>query len=87
VYSLKILNLNSYMIMERLSSSLDDIFEEKKKRFDIKTIILIAYQMFKSLEVLHRSGYTHRDIKPENIMTCFNSHKLKLIDFGLADSL
>jgi serine/threonine protein kinase len=43
--------------------------------------------MFKSLEILHKSGYIHRDLKPENMMTTLNSHTIKLIDFGLADSL
>jgi serine/threonine protein kinase len=41
--------------------------------------------MFTSLEILHRAGYIHRDLKPENMMICYDSHKIKLIDFGLAD--
>ena len=39
------------------------------------------------METLHRYGYLHRDLKPENMMTCLNSHKIKLIDFGLADHI
>lgn len=40
-----------------------------------------------SIEALHRYSILHRDIKPENIMTCFKSHTIKIIDFGLADNL
>lgn len=37
------------------------------------------------MEILHGLGYIHRDLKPENMMICLDSHKVKLIDFGLAD--
>jgi serine/threonine protein kinase len=72
--------------MEKFQKSIDNIFEEKGKKFNFKTIALICYQMFTSLEVLHSAGYLHRDLKPENMMVCFDSHKIKLIDFGLADT-
>lgn len=35
---------------------------------------------------IHRKGIVHRDLKPENIMITRNDGRVKLIDFGLADS-
>lgn len=38
------------------------------------------YQLFKSLDHMHRNGIFHRDIKPENVL--INEEVLKLADFG-----
>ena len=42
VYTFKILEKNSYMIMEKLDNNLDDIFKHQKKVFSLKTIALLA---------------------------------------------
>ncbi len=35
---------------------------------------------------IHKKGIVHRDLKPENIMITLNDGRVKLIDFGLADT-
>lgn len=35
---------------------------------------------------IHKKGIVHRDLKPENIMITRNDGRVKLIDFGLADT-
>jgi renal tumor antigen len=39
-----------------------------------------VYQMFKSIDHMHRNGIFHRDIKPENVLLMDDT--LKLADFG-----
>lgn len=84
VYSFKILEQHSYMIMEKLDSNLDYLFKKNNKNLSLKTIALISNDMMKAMKALHSHQYLHRDIKPENIMTSSHSHHIKLIDFGLA---
>ncbi len=69
MYSCKVLEQNSYMIMEKLGENLDVLHKARNRAFSLKTIALIANEMMKSLKELHAHGYVHRDIKPENIMT------------------
>lgn len=39
-----------------------------------------------ALAYVHSLGIVHRDLKPENIMVTRNGHRVKLIDFGMADT-
>jgi serine/threonine protein kinase len=85
VYSFKVLEQNSFMIMEKLDKTLNALYIEQNRTFSLKTLALIANELMVSLMELHKHGYLHRDIKPENIMTAERSHAVKLIDFGLAE--
>jgi hypothetical protein len=46
VYTYRVLEQNSYMIMEKLDENLDSIFKANGRKFELKTIALIANQMF-----------------------------------------
>ncbi|KAJ4459602.1 putative Casein kinase II subunit alpha [Paratrimastix pyriformis] len=43
------------------------------------------YQVLKALDFSHSQGIMHRDIKPHNVMIDHNKHKLRVIDWGLAE--
>lgn len=43
-------------------------------------------QLFEALDYLHSQGVIHRDIKPENLMITNRGDRLKIIDFGAAES-
>ena len=47
---------------------------------------MIGYQMIERIEFIHNKSSIHRDVKPDNFVMGQgkNSHKLYMIDFGLA---
>ena len=49
-------------------------------------IYSIVRQLFEALDYLHSRGIIHRDIKPENLMITHRGDRLKIIDFGAAES-
>ena len=77
---------HNYLIMQLLGKSLDKLFSESNRKFSIKTVSQIAYQMVQRIEYVHSKGYIHRDIKPGNFLIGKNldSKKIYLIDFGLS---
>ena len=73
------------LVMQLLGKSLEDIFTIKKK-FSLKTICLLAFQMISVLEYIHNKHIIHRDIKPDNFVMGLDdlSQFCYLLDFGLA---
>ena len=76
----------SILVTELLGPTLEDLFKKCKRKFTLKTVLLIADQIFRRLEQFHSKHYVHRDIKPENFLIGLNktSTTIHLIDFGLA---
>lgn len=74
------------MVMDLLGTSLADHVAKRKGGLSLKSVLMIADQMIKRVELLHQYGYIHRDIKPENFVFGRDSHTdtLFLIDYGLA---
>lgn len=73
------------LIMELMGLSLEDI-HEKRRRFSLKTTLMLGIQMISRLEFLHSAGYIHRDLKPDNFLLGLGDQKnrIYLIDFGLS---
>lgn len=56
-----------------------------RRRFSLKTVLMLADQLISRLEILHTKNYIHRDIKPDNFLMGRESKTrvVHLIDFGL----
>jgi len=73
------------MVLDLLGPSLDNYFK-KRKRFSLKTVVMLGRQMIERLEHVHDCGVLYRDIKPHNFVMgrgekgCGRVH---LVDFGL----
>lgn len=46
----------------------------------------MASELCEALAYIHSQGIVHRDLKPENIMVTRNGNRIKVIDFGMADT-
>ena len=76
-----------FMIMERFSEDVDQIFAKCGKRFHIMTVLTLAIRIIDILEYIHAQGYVHADIKGSNLMIGYKTDrkdKVFLVDYGLA---
>jgi len=78
--------LYNVMVMELLGPSLEHLFQHCKRRFSLKTVLLLAFQMINRVEFIHKKNVLHCDIKPGNFVmsASYFGGKVYIIDFGLA---
>ena len=74
------------LIMDLLGQSLEDLFNYCKRKFTLKTTLMVADQIVSRLEFIHSRNFIHRDVKPDNFLigTGKNQNLVYAIDFGLA---
>jgi len=74
------------MIIDLLGPSLEDLFNFCKRKFNLKTVVMLGDQMISRIEFIHSRNFLHRDIKPDNFLTGIGKKKNQIyaIDFGLA---
>jgi len=75
------------MVMDLLGKSLEDLFSECKRKFDLRSCLHVAVQMIQRIKVVHEERIIHRDIKPDNFLMGGNDatkNTVYIIDFGLA---
>lgn len=73
------------LIMQLMGPSLEDLME-RRRRFSLKTTLMLGIQMVSRVEFMHSCGFLHRDLKPDNFVLGLGADKRRLyiIDFGLS---
>ena len=67
--------------------TLSELIERHDPRVsDPQIVHSLLTQLFEAIGYLHLHGIVHRDIKPENLMVTHLGDRLKIIDFGAAES-
>ncbi|KAL4472054.1 hypothetical protein ABPG72_007103 [Tetrahymena utriculariae] len=79
----------TFMVMDRLGSSLEDLFQKCGRKLSLKTVLMIGMQMVERIQFIHSKDVLHRDIKPDNFLMGRgrNAHIVYIVDFGLAKKL
>ena len=74
------------LVMEKLGSSLEDLFQASRCQLSLKTVLMIVEQTLTLVQFLHQRSIIHRDIKPDNFIMGTGAHEgqVYVIDFGLS---
>eukprot|EP01028_Stygiella_incarcerata_P014511 TRINITY_DN975_c0_g4_i4.p1 TRINITY_DN975_c0_g4~~TRINITY_DN975_c0_g4_i4.p1 ORF type:complete len:617 (+),score=114.41 TRINITY_DN975_c0_g4_i4:253-2103(+) len=77
---------HNVLIADALGPNLEELFQLCGRKFTMKTVCMLGFQMVGLLEAVHKVGYLHRDVKPENFLAGLgsNSNRIYVIDFGLS---
>lgn len=74
------------LVMDLMGPSLEDLLVFCRRRFSLKTVLMLGDQMITRLQHLHDRGFIHGDIKPDNFVIGLGrqANHVHLIDLGLA---
>ena len=78
--------LGPSIVMEYIDGETLQELLDKGLQLPLQQRRLIADELCQALAYVHSLGIVHRDLKPENIMVTRNGQRVKLIDFGMADT-
>lgn len=74
------------MVFDLLGPSLEDLFNFCRRKFSLKTVLMLADQLICRFKYIHSKRVIHRDIKPENFLMGVgkNGNQVYVTDLGLA---
>ena len=72
--------------MELLGPSLEDLFKFCRRRFSLKTVLMLTDQLLHRLQFIHSRKFIHRDVTPSNFLmgSGKSGNLLYVTDLGLA---
>ena len=76
--------------MDLLGPDLYDLFTKNcKRKFTLKTVLMLAEQMIETIEYIHSKNYVHYDLNPRNIMMGTGNDKNRLFigDYGISKKI
>lgn len=86
VYGLYDYGKSRILAMDQMGPSLESLFRRCRRKFSMKTILMMTDQVFRIIEWVHNCGIVHRDIKPQNFLVGRGAlhNKIFLIDYGVS---
>ena len=66
---------NNAIMMELLGHNFEHYLNICKRKFSLKTTLIVLDQLLEIVINLHKNGYLHRNLKPENILMGINENK------------
>ena len=74
------------MVTDLLGPSFEELLNLSNRKMSLKSVLMLALQLFQLFEAIHNKNFIHRDIKPQNFLigNKEDAGTVYAIDFGLA---